>query len=290
MYTDIYGKKRHKVGLHIHTTRSDGRKTPEESLELYREQGYDAIAFTDHWKYAETKKAGNVTLISGTEFDVGGAGGEKGVFHIVGLFMESQPALDRADVTNAQQIIDAIHAVGGIAVLAHPAWSLNTPDMITELKGVDATEIYNAVSEAGMSFRPDSSLIVDMLACRGVYYPLLATDDTHYYDGIDNGKGFIMVDCPTNEPEELKKAILEGNFYASQGPEVHLRREGNKFIVDCSPASKIYFASNVVWAWRVFDGEGLTHAEYEVHSADKFVRAVVIDADGKSAWTNIIEV
>ena len=290
MYIDIYGKKRQKLGLHIHTTRSDGALTREESLASYKELGYDAIAFTDHWKYGNADRIDGVTVISGAEYDVGGAAAENGVFHIVGLFMEREPDIEKASVKNAQQIIDAIHAVGGLAVLAHPAWSLNTPEMITELKGIDATEIYNAVSEHGQSFRPDSSVIVDMLAGKKVYYPLLATDDTHIYNGVDNGKGFIMVECPTNDPGEIKKAIVEKRFYASQGPEIHIRREGDKFLVDCSPASKIYFASNVVWCWRLIEGEGLTHAEYNIHPSDKFVRAVVIDADGKSAWTNIIEV
>lgn len=289
MYTDINGKKRQKVGLHIHTKMSDGALTREESFASYRELGYDAIAFTDHWKFGATDSVDGVTLISGAEYDVGGAGGENGVFHIVGLFMEREPKLERATTENAQQIIDAIHEVGGLAVLAHPAWSLNTPEMIMTLRDIDATEIYNAVSEQGQSFRPDSSLIVDMLACRKIYYPLLATDDTHYYGGIDNGKGFVMVESDSNEPEQLKKAIREGRFYASQGPEIHLRREGDKFIVDCSPVSEIYFASNVVWSVRAFKGEALTHAEYTPHVADKFVRAFAVDADGKSAWTNIIE-
>ena len=290
MYIDINGKARQKVGLHSHTTVSDGAWSREESLASYKDLGYDAIAFTDHWKYGGADKIDGVAVISGAEYDVGGAGAENGVFHIVGLFMEREPELERATTENAQQIIDAVHAVGGLAVLAHPAWSLNTPEMIMELKGVDATEIYNAVSEHGQSFRPDSSVIVDMLACKKRYYPLLATDDTHYYKGIDNGKGFIMVECPTNDPAEIKKAIAEGRFYASQGPEIHLRRENDRFVVDCSPASKIYFASNVVWSWRVFEGEGITHAEYKPHANDRFVRAVVVDAEGKSAWTNIIEI
>ena len=44
MYTDIFGKTRVKVGLHQHTTRSDGALTPMEMTALYRENGYDAVA------------------------------------------------------------------------------------------------------------------------------------------------------------------------------------------------------------------------------------------------------
>jgi predicted metal-dependent phosphoesterase TrpH len=128
MYIDINGKKRQKVGLHIHTSLSDGAWSPEKVKESYRSQGYDAIALTDHWKYGESGEDNGMTIISGAEYNVGGNTTEKGVFHIVGLFMEKEPLLDKNG--SAQDLIDGVHAVGGLAVLAHPAWSLNTPEMI----------------------------------------------------------------------------------------------------------------------------------------------------------------
>lgn len=286
MHVDIKGKTRQKVALHQHTTLSDGRWTPEEVLGEYKAQGYDAVALTDHWKYGEGGSFEGLTVISGAEYNIGGHATENGVYHIVGLFMDSEPKLCKED--NAQHIIDGIHSVGGLAVLAHPAWSLNTPEMIMALREVDATEIYNGVSERGQSFRPDSSLIIDMLASRGVEYPLLATDDAHYYGGIDNGLGFVMVEAESNSPEEIKRAIVEKRFYATQGPEIHMYREGDKFCVDCSPVSKIYFASNSAWCHRATVGEDITHAEYEPTAHDRYVRAFAIDADGKYAWTNIV--
>ena len=51
MFTDMTGKKRLKMGLHTHTTLSDGVKTPEEVLEMYAGAGYDVLAITDHWKF-----------------------------------------------------------------------------------------------------------------------------------------------------------------------------------------------------------------------------------------------
>ena len=287
MYIDINGKKRQKVGLHIHTSISDGAWSPEKVKESYRSQGYDAIALTDHWKYGESGEDNGMTIISGAEYNVGGNTTEQGVFHIVGLFMENEPTLDKNGST--QDLIDGIHAVDGLAVLAHPAWSLNTPEMILKLRDVDATEIYNTVSEKGQSFRADSSVIVDQIASRGLNLPLLATDDAHMYDGIDNGIAYIMAECETNSAEDIKKAVVEKRFYASQGPEVHLYREGNKFRVECSPVSHIFFASNIAWSRRATHGENLTSAEYTPVAGELFVRAFVIDAEGRSAWTNIIE-
>ena len=67
MYKDIFGKTRQKVGLHIHTTNSDGKATPEEVIEIYKAHGYDAIAFTDHNRYNEGEKKDGIKF----EYDFG---------------------------------------------------------------------------------------------------------------------------------------------------------------------------------------------------------------------------
>ncbi len=288
MYVDIYGKMRAKIGLHVHTTLSDGAKTPEEAAKIYREAGYDAIALTDHWHFGEAQSLCGLSILSGVEYDVGKAGDT--VFHIVCIGADSEPkGLTRE--SSVSEIIEAIHNAGGIAILAHPAWSLNTPEEIMAIDGFDATEIYNAVSDAGMSFRPDSSLLVDMLAARGVFLPLLATDDAHYYCGEDNCVAYIMAECDPTDAESVKAAVKKGRFYASQGPEIHLSRDGNVFCAETSPVSKIVFASNKQWtSGRVVKGEGLTFASYSAAPKDRFIRAFAVDKDGKYAWSNIIEI
>ncbi len=39
--------KFYKANLHLHTTISDGRMTPEEVKQAYMEQGYSLLAYTD---------------------------------------------------------------------------------------------------------------------------------------------------------------------------------------------------------------------------------------------------
>ena len=34
--------------MHIHTTVSDGKATPEEAKEAYKSRGYSIVAYTDH--------------------------------------------------------------------------------------------------------------------------------------------------------------------------------------------------------------------------------------------------
>ncbi len=291
MFTDLFGNMRAKLGLHIHTSVSDGAVSPEEAARIYREAGYDAIALTDHWKYGEAKEICGLPILSGVEYDVNGK--RENTFHIVCLCADHVPQGLSYDST-PQEVVNAIHEAGGLAVLAHPAWSLNTVESILAVDGFDATEIYNTVSGTGQSFRPDSSLTVDLLACEGRAYPLLATDDAHYYcdfRGMDACQSYIMAICDPNDPASVGRAILAGDFYATQGPEIHLTKTDEGFRVDCSPCEKIVFASNRPWRPRTFAAEGgelLTHAEYTPDVDENFLRAFVIDENGRQAWTNIV--
>ncbi len=286
MYTDLLGKTRQKVNLHSHSTLSDGEKTPEEVCRIFAAAGYDAIALTDHWHFGAEYEVGALRVISGVEYNTPGCDCANNLFHILGIGMASPPeGLTRQ--CDAQGIIDAIRSRGGLVVLAHPAWSLNTPEMILPLEGVEATEIYNTISGVHMSRRADSSLIVDMLACRGRFYPLLATDDAHYYDS-DGPVSYIMAEAEDNSSAAILRAVREGRFYATQGPEVHMWREGDEIVALCSPCREIIFHSNMGWSPRVFVGDGIRGARYKIYGADKFVRAEVIDIYGRHAWTNIL--
>lgn len=286
MQTDLLGKRRYKVNLHTHTSLSDGHCTPAEVIRIYREKGYDAIALTDHWVYGEGAEENGFTVLSGAEYNLGLADAHKGVYHIVSVGTSRPPSVAKS--MSPQEIIDAIHRADGLAILAHPAWSLNTPEAIRSLRDPDGIEIYNSVSGVHMSRRADSSLIVDMLATEGYFAPLHAADDTHYYDGTDECISWIMVEAENNTPSSLIPAIREGRFYATQGPEVHLMREGDEMIVRCSPCSEIVFRSNLVWSQCVFTGKELREARYRIRGDESFIRAEVRDADGKTAWTSCI--
>lgn len=306
MIIDSLGVRRYKIGLHCHTTLSDGHRTPEEACAVYAAHDFDMLALTDHWvwgkggDYAFTRadgSEGHMKLIPGCEYHVGDRDAAAGVYHIVALDAPVEPALTTAlrnDTSKSIEergrvIVDAIHAAGGFAVLAHPAWSLNTTAGAQTIGGFDATEIYNSVSDWGMSCRPYSGLFVDQLAGEGTYLPLLATDDTHYYDG-DQCRGFIMADADAVDSLGLGETIRRGLFYASMGPEIHLSRlDADTVKLTCSPAVQIAFLSHFVWAaGRMIRGKELCEAAYRFMPGERFVRAEITTADGKCAWSNII--
>ena len=57
-------KKFLKGGLHCHTTRSDGKLTPEEVMEYAKSQGYDFMAITDHQIYTLQQYAPELGVIT----------------------------------------------------------------------------------------------------------------------------------------------------------------------------------------------------------------------------------
>ncbi len=300
MYIDRHGKKRLKINLHTHTTLTDGHKTPEEVAAIYRAAGYDAIAITDHWVYTPAGEIGGLPIISGCEYNISGSsevGGVTETYHIVAIGCEREPTVPRIWESGcdtgirdrARSIVEAIHAAGGLAVLAHPAWSLNTPEQMCDTAGFDATEIYNSVSDWGMSDRPYSGLLIDEAAMQGLHIPLLATDDAHYYDG-DECRGWILAEADAVTECGLVEAVRRKRFFATMGPEVHLVRVSDTEVrLTCSPAVKIAFLSGAVWtAGRMVRGEALTEATYRLKPNETFLRAEVTDAEGRVGFSNIL--
>ncbi len=283
MYIDKNGDKYYKVALHLHSKLSDGALTPEEIAKCFKDDGYDAIALTDHWHYGESKELCGLHIISGIELD---NGGNTHAMHIVGFGMTHNPEFKKSD--DRQTIIDKINGAGGAAVLAHPAWSLNSVADAKELSGFTATEIYNAVSEAGESLRPYSDHFVDMCAVNDMYFGIFAVDDAHYYRGVDDRRGWVMVKAEELSDEAIVRAIKTRDFYASQGPDLTFKRDGNTVIIDTSPCDTIAVLSDCAWLpGRVRRGNGITHHEYTFRDDENWLRVEVRDGD-KRAWSNII--
>lgn len=289
MFTDRWGGKWYKVGLHIHTTLSDGLLSPEQVSTKYKNAGFDAIAITDHWVYHAEDEICGLKIISGCEYNLGGSDTSKDVMHIVGVGMKEEPHL-APDKSSRQQVIDKIMEVGGMAILAHPAWSLNTIQDIKPLRGFSMLEIYNTVSDSHLSSRPYSGYIVDVLANHNIVYPLIATDDAHYYDGSDDTRSYIMVNAESGAQADILKAIENKSFYATQGPQLYVKKEDGKIIADCSDCVMIDFLSNSsITLDKAVRGDALTHAEYIIKDYEKWIRVEVHDQAGNYAWSNIIE-
>ena len=278
-----------KGNLHCHSTNSDGKLTPEEVKAFYASRGYDFLSVTDHRKIGEeTHMENGMLVLCGMEMDYFLPGE---VVHLVGVGLNGEIA--QHDVSrNMQSYIDLVNRYGGRAILAHPAWSLNTVTTISGLHGLAAAEIYNSASTYPWNGdRADSSNVLDAAAAHGTFLNVVASDDSHWYNG-EAGRSFTMVQAEELTQESLFAAIDAGRFYCSQGPEIYqITVENNRVHVECSPAARVIFYSNLVWANnRCVTQPGMTEAAYTAHpeNGETFVRIQVMDENGLSAWSNPI--
>ena len=276
-----------KGNLHCHTTESDGEQTPAEAIQTYGKLHYDFLAITDHRRVTipTARMQDGMLLLPGIELDYRLP---EEVVHIVGFGMTESVLPKLNYELGVQAGIDTVRACGGRAIVAHPHWSLNSMATLAAIHGATAAEIYNSMS----FLRPDSSNILDVAAAHGKLYPLVASDDTHAY-GDEVGMSYTMVQAESLDAEAIQQAMDEGLFYASQGPEIHqITLSEGRIIVHCSPASRVYFHSNLVWTpGRPVIGNGITEAAYTLHPqhGERYIRCQVIDETGKSAWSSYIE-
>jgi hypothetical protein len=154
--------------FHIHTIHSDGKLQPEEVIEQAIAIGLKGFAITDHHNVNGYKRAQNCLeahqasgnpslprLWTGIEINANLLDIE---VHILGYaFDPEHPAIQPYSLGQApqdhhyqaQQVIAAIHAAGGLAVLAHPArYRLSHAALIPAAvnAAIDAVETYYAYS------------------------------------------------------------------------------------------------------------------------------------------------
>ena len=301
----IANNKMLKGGLHTHTTRSDGKLTPEEVIKHFKANGYDFLAITDHrnYNFKDFAPEEGVTIIPGMEFDNGRIkveGGGFRCFHTVcigpakedGNGFEQDEKLTSAVAQTQEEYqpyLDEIHAKKNLTMYCHPEWSSTPARYFEKLKGNFAMEIWNSgcVIEDDMD---DDAAYWDELLGQGIRIFGAATDDGHQL--YHHCKGWVMVNAENNI-NAILKALEEGAFYSSCGPEIfdfYVDEENEKVVIECSPVAKIrlHCDGHPTVIKRSAEGD-LTRAEISLkHWAGPYpyVRITVIDKDGKQAWPN----
>lgn len=188
-----------RLDLHSHSFHSgDSRLSPREMVRLARARGLNGLAVTDH----ETVQGGLEARAANTDPDflvIPGVEYATEHGHVVGLFLEREldglpvrttPA-DKMQRVAFDQVVQAIHAQGGIAVLAHPFQArLRLPEgPFSGPQRVDALEGFNAraaavrnplANEQAMAFAGE----------RGI--PAVGGSDAHL--AAELGRGYCRVD------------------------------------------------------------------------------------------------
>lgn len=282
-------KRFYKGNLHAHSTNSDGRHTPDEVKREFKENGYDFLALTDHWKVGAEENFDGMLVIPGVEYDFTF---DTQVLHIVSLFRNRSDSEDIVRGMDHMKVIRKINQRSGAVITAHPAWSLNTTEFLMSLDGVTMAEVYNTLSGEPINGpRADSASILDIAAANGKYFNFIASDDCHFYVG-EQCKSYIMLQADELTVPAVIDALNAGHFYATQGPEFYsVERIGDELHVKTSPVSRCTFCSNSYWVnGRCHTGDGLTEAVHKIQPNEKFVRCQLTDAEGRLAWTSPIPI
>jgi len=198
-----------KGNLHTHTTNSDGNRSPQDTVDAYRNLGYDFLMLSDHDRFTDPidLEEGNMLLLPGNEITAYGPH----VLH-VNAHRCIRPDRDR------QAIINAIERDGGFSIICHPNWEkhYNHCDQkdLERWQGYTGIEIYNGVCRRveGSPFATDRW---DRLLTAGRRVWGYACDDNH--EDQDRGVAWTVAQVDKQSIAAVVAALREGRCYASTG-------------------------------------------------------------------------
>ena len=297
----------YKTALHVHSTVSDGKLTPEQLKAEYMSKGYSAVAFTDHELIVPHPELEDENFLPITSYEA--ATNEKGAiwphtktYHLNFYFRNKDTTLSKtlcmAKVHNKphmqemitdemraigtedreyskefiQWMIDTAKEEGALVSYNHPVWSLQDKDDYSGLKGLFGVEWHNSSCvRIGM---PDTVTPIDTLIREGERkcYPL-ATDDCHQLCEV--GCGWVQVKAPSLTYDNIFDALERGDFYSSAGPEIkELYVEDGSLYVKTSEAVKIAMFNDTrrVPYKNAAEGEFLTEAVFPLADYLEFAK------------------
>jgi len=299
---NLYGEElnTYKANFHMHSTVSDGKLPLIDTVNLYRAEGYDILAATDHYKTSRVSEldTGDLLLISGMEFHPLGPRGIN--WHFVALNVPED--FQNPSELPYQEAIEAVRKAGGECIVAHPYWNGFTSADIMNVKNLIGLEVYN--TDTCYIGKGCSVQTWDELLNMAYHLTPLAVDDTH--NPRDFFGGWTMICAKEKTPKAVMDALKSGSVYASQGPEFHkLSFEDNIFSVECSPCEEIIVMSNNSFGrcgnMSGFEAKNpeerhktqeMTSFETEIPHPTSltYLRCQIKDKEGKYAWSSPIKI
>lgn len=311
-----------KANLHTHSTISDGKFTPEEIKQAYKDRGYQILCLTDHNTIVNHSHMNepDFLMLTGLEVNINSPdwNATTGKTYHMNLIakdpenlwcpakiyrrfpvseeIENQIQYDNMELQYGTESINALieraTKKGFLVMYNHPTWSCQSyPDYIG-LKGLWGMELRN--TECCMLGHNENNFRVykDILRGGTRVFPL-GTDDMHYHRSI--GKSWIMVGATELSYGSVIEALEKGDFYMSCGPEItELYMEGDVLKVSCSEADQIRVESYARPAqMRFAEDEPLYGAEFDLSTfftkvdgdPNAFIYVTVTAPDGSYATT-----
>lgn len=282
-----------KGNLHSHSTVSDGFFTPEQLATMYAEKGYDFLSMTDHNVYVahDELPEEQILLMTGVEHDI--AYSDTKCIHVVGIGQPEKEATDYAcrcyhkEELADQQLLDMMYQDGQFVTLAHPIWSRMEPEEVLALHNFHAIEVFNNGTEH-LGHGGNAEIYWDMLLRRG--YKVLGTCSDDVHGGVDLFGGWLWVKAADRSKKAIMDALFRGDYYSSTGPVIEdFGIDNGKVYVKCSPCREIHFVAYDPRGLSLFAEDTLlTEGVCPLSGREAYVRAVCVDENGHSAWTNPI--
>lgn len=186
--------------LHVHSAAShDGKDSLAALAAQAKKLGLHAIAVCDHDLCTVTETADDFLFIPSVEVST-----TEG--HILGLFLQSpldDSVLSNAPMPSAANAIDAIHACGGVAVLAHPFAPQKCDEEILRALAVDAVETVNARAAL---HKGANERALALATAKNV--PACAGSDAHEQGEL--GGCYTAFETDERSLDALRQALLDG--------------------------------------------------------------------------------
>ena len=297
-----------KGNLHTHTLNSDGDSTPDDVVRWYREHGYNFLVLTDH-NYLTGVEGLNAVHGADDKFlvvkgeEVTSRVGEKPI-HVNGLNPDRfiKPPEGATVAAMLQNMIDAIRSAGAVPSVNHPnyGWAIS-PGELGGLQRTRLFEVFNGhplVNNLGGGGVPGLEETWDRVLSSGRLLYGIAVDDAHYFKRPEDttlprpGFGWVYVRAARLEAKALIDALERGDFYSSTGVELQSldsSATGMTISVRAERQSK-YRIQFIGRQGRILSETTASPATYTFKGDEGYVRAKVIESNGKLAWIQPVAV
>jgi hypothetical protein len=201
-----------------------------------------------------------------------------------------------------QRNVDAIRKENGVPHINHPnfRWAV-TPGELGQVRNTKLFEIYNGhpqVNNLGGGGVPGLEEAWDAILSTGTLLYGIAVDDAHVFKQAGNpdvagpGRGWVMVRAPRLDARLLLEAMERGDFYASTGVVLEDARADAKAVTvtvkaDAWAKYRIQFVGK---GGRILRDVPASSATYEIAGDEGYVRARVLESNGRMAWVQPVVV
>jgi hypothetical protein len=276
----------YKGAMHVHTTRSDGKLSPAESMAFHRDHGYHFLSVTDHGTITDLSAQSTADFLNIPGVEVSHGHNELGQsYHVV--LIGTRELVHPSNALSVQDAINMWADKTQMLFLAHPYWSGHIVSEMMPLQRLDGVEIYNTSSWTDLG-KGLATVLWDELLVRGKHWWGYAVDDTHGVNDDADG-GWVVVKSEKLDEQSIIAAMKSGAFYASSGPQIQdFRVENGVATIKCSPVATINFIGHTQWGFqrRAEPGKTITDARWQLTGHEHYLRAECIDGGGHAAWTN----